>query len=358
MQSKIQNLKGLEFSELFFEEIVRPILAEYFPKLSYTAALIGSGSEILGFDTEMSQDHDWGPRLQIFLTEIEKNLLTQPIFERLSQKLPKEFRGFPTFFSSTKGDASPHHHIEITTIPEFIQDYLNFDIENNLTSADWLSFPEQKLRTIIEGRVYQDEIDLQSVRERFSYYPKDVWLYLLASAWNRIGQEEHLMGRAGIVGDEIGSAIIGARLVRDIMKLCFLMEQKYAPYPKWFGTAFARLSCAEKLSPILQNTLHSHTWQEREAHLCMAYEHIAERHNALKITPTVKTQVHSFHERPFKVIHLENDFCGAILAEITDSEVLKISQNRIIGGIDQWSDSTDILSESAWRSKLWQFYTE
>jgi hypothetical protein len=34
--------------------------------------------------------------------------------------------------------------------------------------------------------------------------------------WNRIGQEEHLMGRADR-GDEIGSAIIAARLVRDLM---------------------------------------------------------------------------------------------------------------------------------------------
>ena len=66
--------------------------------------------------------------------------------------------------------------------------------------------------------------------DRFKYYPRDVWLYLMASGWNRIGQEEHLMGRAGLAGDEIGSALIGSRLVRDLMRLCFLMEQQYAPY--------------------------------------------------------------------------------------------------------------------------------
>jgi hypothetical protein len=46
------------------------------------------------------------------------------------------------------------------------------------------------------------------------------------------------MPRAGFVGDELGSALIGSRLVRDIMNLCFLLEKQYAPYPKWFGTAF------------------------------------------------------------------------------------------------------------------------
>jgi hypothetical protein len=73
------------------------------------------------------------------------------------------------------------------------------------------------------------------MRERLAYYPRDVWLYLLAAGWARIGQEEHLMGRAGTVGDEVGSALIGARLVRDIMRLAFIMERTYAPCAKWFA---------------------------------------------------------------------------------------------------------------------------
>ena len=67
---------------------------------------------------------------------------------------------------------------------------------------------------------------------------------MMASGWQRIGQEEHLTPHAGSVGDELGSALIGSRLVRDIMSLCFLMEKRYAPYAKWFGTAFLRLECA------------------------------------------------------------------------------------------------------------------
>src|ERR1043166_2983448 len=86
-------------------------------------------------------------------------------------------------------------------------------------------FQSKKLRTVTSGVIYCDGISLQGDRERFQYYPHEVWLYLLAAGWQRIGQEEHLMGRAGIVGDEIGSALIGARLIRDLMRLCFLMEK-------------------------------------------------------------------------------------------------------------------------------------
>jgi len=36
--------------------------------LSDAAGIIGSGSEVLGFDDEMSSDHHWGPRTMLFLS--------------------------------------------------------------------------------------------------------------------------------------------------------------------------------------------------------------------------------------------------------------------------------------------------
>src|SRR5207237_6360337 len=110
----------------------------------------------------------------------------------------------------------------------------------------------QHLRELTMGALHHDAIgELTELRERLAWYPHDVWLYLLAAGWQRIGQEEHLMPRAGYVGDELGSALIGSRLVRDIMNLCFLLEKQYAPYPKWFGTAFQRLHSAQEIGPLL-----------------------------------------------------------------------------------------------------------
>ena len=45
--------------------------------------------------------------------------------------------------------------------------------------------------------------------------------------------------------------IVAARIVREIIKLSFLIERKYAPYSKWLGSAFVRLRIAGQLSPIL-----------------------------------------------------------------------------------------------------------
>jgi hypothetical protein len=161
------------------------------------------------------------------------------------------------------------------------------------------------------------------------------------------------MPRAGTVGDELGSALIGSRLIRDMMNLCFLMEKQYAPYPKWFGTAFKRLHCAQELSPILWRAQQAATWQEREEALTNAYEMLAHMHNALGVSRKLPEVVSSFYDRPFQVIH-GGLFAQALVEQITDPEVRRITQQRLIGNINQWSDSTDI--QGVERSKLRNLY--
>jgi uncharacterized protein DUF4037 len=356
-------IPGIELAGKFYQEAVRPILDADFPGVPHSAALLGTGSEVLGFDTEMSADHHWGPRAMLFLSERDHERYAGAITESLRQKLPVRFCGYSTNFSEPdphdnnvqlleEVDSGPiNHRVEIYVIRGFFLGYLGFELDRTLEPPDWLSFPEQKLRTITAGVVFHDELGLQSVRERFKYYPRDVWLYLLASGWNRIGQEEHLMGRAGLVGDELGSALIGSRLVRDLMRLCFLMEKQYAPYPKWFGTAFARLTCAKVLSPSLCRAQFAETWTEREQSLIEAYQFVAEMHNALEITEPLPASVRDFFGRPFKVIALQG-FTEALCSRITDPAVQRIAQHRLIGGIDMISDNTDILSDPHWRSVL------
>lgn len=51
---------GIEVARDFWEKVVRPILATQLPDAPWQAALIGTGSEVLGFDTVRSTDHSWG----------------------------------------------------------------------------------------------------------------------------------------------------------------------------------------------------------------------------------------------------------------------------------------------------------
>jgi len=360
-------IPGLELSKRFYWNAVRPILDVQFPALPHAAALIGSGSEVLGFDDPMSADHHWGPRVMLFLPDESQQRYAEAIQEVLRHRLPYEFEGYPTNFTEPdpKDNGTQllravargpvNHRVSTQTMRAFFINYLGFDIEQPLEPADWLTFSEQGLRTITTGMIYHDGIGLQGVCNRFAYYPHEVWLYLLAAGWARLSQEEHLMGRAGWVGDEVGSALIGGRLVRDIMRLCFLMERKYAPYPKWFGTAFRQLLCAEKLWPTLQRALLADTWQSREANLVAAYEHIAAMHKALQLTEPLPDRAIPFWGRPFQVIAFHG-FAEALLSRISDPAMSRIVQQPPIGNIDLFSDSTDLVSNPIWRPVLRQLY--
>ena len=134
------------------------------------------------------------------------------------------------------------------------------------------------------------------------------------------------------------------------------MEREYAPYPKWFGTTFRRLACAESILPHLEAVLRSATWQEREEHLVPAYEQIAAMHNDLGITGPRPARAGNFFGRPFKAIDVVGGFSKAIMAPITDPEVKRIASRKPIGSIDQFSDSTDLLSDPQWRIKLRSLY--
>lgn len=92
---------GLELCHNFYEEVVAPAVGA-----PHGAALLGPGSDVLGYDTERSTDHDWGPRCQLFvhasdLDEVRSRALA---FSRRSPRLP---RGGP---SPSAGTASALNH--------------------------------------------------------------------------------------------------------------------------------------------------------------------------------------------------------------------------------------------------------
>ncbi|MDQ5853182.1 MAG: hypothetical protein M3380_14150, partial [Chloroflexota bacterium] len=108
-----QFIPGLELSRRFYLEAVRPILAGHFPGLPHAAALIGPGSDVLGFDTEMSTDHDWGPRVFIFLRDVDAGRGGE-IHAALRHGLPHLFHGYPVSAEESP-DEPGIHHMRLTT---------------------------------------------------------------------------------------------------------------------------------------------------------------------------------------------------------------------------------------------------
>src|SRR4051812_31074167 len=127
-------IPGLLLSEALYREAVAPILAREFPGLVHSAARIGTGSDVLGFDTVRSTDHEWGPRLLLFLSETNAATRGPAIVESLRQTLPREIRGYSTNFGPTDeagvtvlqpvNTGPVEHKVEMTTLSRFLRERL------------------------------------------------------------------------------------------------------------------------------------------------------------------------------------------------------------------------------------------
>ncbi|MHC5906947.1 DUF4037 domain-containing protein [Streptomyces sp. S6] len=341
---------GLELSRRFHLEAVGPLLDEVAPGVVYSAARIGSGSEVLGFDTSRSADHEWGPRLEVFLKPGDVARHGERIRGFLAERLPKTFCGYPTHFAATDEpgigvmratDGPVRHRVDIHDPGVWLTERLGFDPRGKVTLADWLAAPAQRIAEVTASAVFHDGLGvLGPARAALGWYPHDLWLHLLACQWQRVSQEEAFVGRCGEVGDELGSAVVAARLVRELMRLCLLMDRRYPPYGKWLGSAFARTPQAPALTPHLTATLAATDWQAREQHLAHAYETVAAAHNRLGLTDPVDPTTRPYHTRPFRVLRAER-FAAALSARVTDPAVRALP---VVGAVDQFVDSTDVLS--------------
>ncbi|MDQ3442080.1 MAG: DUF4037 domain-containing protein [Chloroflexota bacterium] len=376
----LRFMPGLTLSRILFDEAVQPLMVEHVPNLSYAAGLFGHGSDVLGYDTARSMDHDWGPRLILMLNEGDWDAWSSRLDKLFRQSLPRSIGGFPTGtveFETEPGirhmihadDGGPIDHlITITTVGRWLGAAAKTEIGAGasislpdvwlagilsstgvepevLDPGTWITLPQQWLLETISGEVFRDDIGaITNLRAALTWYPDDVWRYLMAAQWMRIDQSEPFIGRTGEVGDDLGSHLVAMTLVRDAMRLAFLLEQRYAPYPKWFGTGFRRLQLAGLLTPHLDQARFATSWQERERGLVEAVVALAKRHNELKLTRWLDPAPRPFHDRAFTIVGGAR-FSSALLETIRDPEVRALPPN--VGGIDQYLDSTDALVNGA-----------
>jgi hypothetical protein len=227
----VNFVKGRELSRGYYHDLIKPLLNKQYPALKYTAGLIGYGSDVLGYDTEISRDHMWGPRLYLFLSKKDLSEKKEDIMDYLSQELPPEYRGYPTHFSNpdgsgirrmeapSQGTVSPL--LFLNTPEEMYQEYLGISHSKPLTDSDWLTMGEHRLLAFTAGELFHDELEMEKLRERVSAYPLNIRLYLMASLWEMISQKEAFVGRCGDLGDDMGSRLNATSIVHYLMRLAF-----------------------------------------------------------------------------------------------------------------------------------------
>ncbi len=334
---------GLALCRSFYMEVVAPTVGA-----PHGAALLGPGSDVLGYDTERSTDHDWGPRCQLFVQARDLDGARS----RVHAALPEAYQGWPLAIGRDGEPLEPH--VVITTLPAWLEGELGWNLgERELTAVDWLLIPQTRLLGITQGAVFADpDGDLGRLRRRLVWFPDSVWWWLLACQWQRLSQEEPFVQRTAEVGDELGSAVLGGRLVRDCMRLALLIGRRYAPYSKWLGTAFAGLPDPDGLGSSLAEVMTAETLATREEALGRAYQLLGDRFNALSPGSRLDTSLRPFHARPALVLG-GGRFAAASLERVDDPVLTGLP---LVGAVDQLLDCADVLAHPALTSPMRRYY--
>lgn len=356
-------VKGLDLCEGFFNECAKPVIDKYFPDLQYSAGLIGYGSDVLGYDDEVSRDHMWGPRFYMFLSEndIDKK---DEVFNKFAENLPYEYMGYSVNFTEPDpNDCGVQHPqfidsgkvnplIFIQTFNEFLIDEIGTADLDNIAPLDWLAFSEHRLLSLVSGKLFIDKLNIRKQTDKIKFYPDDVKLYLIASQWQIIASEQAFVKRCGEVDDEIGSQMICARIAERLMRLCFLYKNTYAPYSKWFGIAFRKLDIDENIKLKINAALKANDLTERENNLVEAQALVADLHNASGLTDKVEYSIESYFGRDIKVIFADK-FVDATVEKLKDTVFENIP---LIGTMSQFGGLSDFADEKVYCEQIKKIY--
>ncbi len=234
-------MKGLELARAYFEEFGRPVLERDFAEAMRFAAvgLIGSGSECLGFDDEISHDHDFEPGFCVFLPgEDLVDRRTAFLMERAYAKLPKAYGGVERSLMAPVGGARRG----ILRTAEFFSSKVGSP-DGVLTLGQWLGLPEQALAEAAGGEIWIDNLgEVTAIRERLAVWPEDVRKKKLAGNLLIMAQAGQYNYARCLAHGETGAAQLAVfEFAKAAMGTIFLLNGRYQPYYKWSFRALRAL---------------------------------------------------------------------------------------------------------------------
>lgn len=225
-------MKGLELSRAFYEQFGKDMIAEQFSDVADRIAvgLVGEGSECLGFDDEISTDHDFEPGFCLFITAEDERKFGFRL-QRAYSKLPKEFMGFCRQPLSPVGG---NRH-GVLVIEDFYEKFLGAPTAPD-TAERWLFTPSQTLRSASNGEVWRDDLGIFSgIRSKLIMgYPEDV-------RRKKIAAHALMMAQAGqynlprcLSRSDVGAAqLCIAEFIKNAISTVYLLNNAYEPFYKW-----------------------------------------------------------------------------------------------------------------------------
>lgn len=241
-------MKGLELARKYYENCGREVLEQDFTDILPLIAvgLVGQGSECMGYDDVLSQDHDFEPGFSIFLPgEDVVDRRREFLLERAYTKLPKAFEGYEK--NGLKPAGGPRHGV--VRLSEFLMKTIG-RADGNLTVREWFAIPEQALLEVTDGALFYDGSgEFTRLREKLSRMPEPIRLKKMAACLLMMSQTgQYNYRRLVDRGDEQGAQLCLIEFEKQARHMAFLINGKYMPYYKWSYRALTELPVLSELS--------------------------------------------------------------------------------------------------------------
>ncbi len=248
-------MKGLILARQFFEEqeaAVRELLGDSYDKISI--GLAGQGSECLGFDDELSMDHDFGPGFCIWLGTKEYEEYGEALI-KLYDSFPKTFQGVSRITS-----AQGHDRVGVLKTDDFYFSLLGTaDIPQ--TPYQWYSLSEERLAMVTNGEIFHGGED-QFMRMRSAlqdYYPEPVRKKKLAGRFAAMSQSGQYNYPRCVARNEKTAAYFALNnFMKNAISAIFLLNRKYTPFYKWMQHGLGELPVLGNLKELFNFLSDSH----------------------------------------------------------------------------------------------------
>lgn len=251
------TMKGLELSECFYMEAVKPMLAQRFPALCDTlaAGLAGHGSECYGYDDACSTDHDYGAGVCIWLTETDferYGTVVQTAYEDTAaawERTALERYKIPARRISAQGA----ERVGVLEIGAFYYGILGTD-RLPQTNREWLALPPERLSAATNGRVFEDHAGVFSTMRDglLAYYPEDVRKKKMAVCAALMAQGgQYNYARCMKRGEYLAAELSLSEFVRAACSLVYLLNRKFCPFYKWMHRGLKDMTVLSEIGDML-----------------------------------------------------------------------------------------------------------
>ena len=262
------GISGLKLARAFWTQVGKPMIAAKYPQYVARIAvgLVGHGSECYGFDDAYSQDHDFGPRFCLWLSDEDYAVIGEQLqtdYDALPRDFSIDAQGHAVFSTNTSAIATDHgtpspitpraqgvnRRDGVFRIGDFFESITGYRTAPAQTSPhEWLMLDEATLAAATNGEVFADPTgQFSKTRQGFKDMPDDVRLALISKRLGMIAQAgQYNLPRSLKRGDGAAAWLSIHEFVNAASSLVFLinvpMVAGYLPYYKWQFAALRKLS--------------------------------------------------------------------------------------------------------------------